>query len=79
MSVKIADSPPLAPVPSDGPRNRKQAYRDRQASDGLTQVSAWIPTGTAPDFYVIAQALRDDRELSFGPVRHVPSGRLRKL
>lgn len=71
-------SPPPLPVPSDG-RNRKQSYRQRREAEGLIQVSAWVPAHAAPDFYIIAERLRSDRELGFGPLRHIPTGRLRRI
>lgn len=69
--------------PSEGSllrsHNRKVTYRERREAEGLVQVSAWVPAAAAPDFYVIAERLRKDRDLGFGPLRHVPTGRLRKL
>lgn len=66
------------PVISDG-LSRAERYRRRQEADGLVQVSAWLPSSAVADFYVLASRLRDDRELGFGPLRHVASGRLRKV
>lgn len=54
-------------------------YRRKMEEQGLVQVSAWIPAHAAPDFYVIATTLRLDPDLAFGSLRHVPTGRLRKI
>lgn len=62
-------------VTSDG---RAKRFRRNREAEGLIQVSAWIPAAAAPDFYIIAESLRRDRELGFGPVRHIPTGRLRR-
>ena len=64
------------PVPS---RERKAQYRRRMEAQGLVQVSGWVPVHAAPDFYVIAAALRQDRELGFGPLRHLETGHFRKF
>ena len=80
---KKAQGPIPAPVPSDCRvscyRNRKQSYRDRRKAEGLVQVSAWIPIATAPDFYVMAAMLKENRELAFGPFRHVRTGHFVKF
>lgn len=68
----------LCGVSSDG-KSRAAVYRRRQLSQGLVQVSVWLPVGVAPELSVIASRLCSDVELAFGPLRHVPTGQLRKV
>jgi len=71
-----ADLVPL-PVPSDCSRgDRKAKYREARKAEGLTQVSAWVPEHVAADFAILAEVLRRNRNLTWGPLKDLDSGKL---
>lgn len=65
------------PVPSDCTAgDRKARYREARRAEGLKQVSAWVPEHAAADFQILAQALRENPGLTWGPLKEVKSGKL---
>lgn len=56
---------------------RQARWRERQRAGGTIAVTVLIPTYAASDLKLIAEALRSDHRLEFGPLRDRVSGKLR--
>lgn len=69
---------PLKPAVTSDASTRQESYREKQLAAGLVQVSAWIPAHAASGFYIAAERLRSNRDLEFGPLRSMRSGKLTK-
>jgi hypothetical protein len=55
---------------------RQRRWRSAQRKSGIVTVTVDIPTGTAAELRLLAEALRENRDLMPGPLRNVSSGRL---
>lgn len=77
MCTKCSSPLVVRAVPSDAtPGDRKAKYREARKAEGLTQVSAWVPDDCAADFAVLAECLRRNRRLTWGPLKDTKTGKL---
>lgn len=58
---------------------RQRAFRARKAAAGLVQVTGFVHQSQLAEVQMLFRQLASDRNLTVGPVRHEPSGKLRKL
>lgn len=63
-------------VTNNGSRNRQAAFRERMVKAGMVQVTGWVHSHQAADATQMLRRLKEDPELSPGPLRNPATGRL---
>lgn len=58
---------------------RQRQFKARQEELGLVQCNVWVPAHTFADVQTLAQLLRDNPDLTVGPLRNQRTGKLRAL
>jgi len=60
-------------------RERAARHRDKMKGAGLVQVNLWLPPEIAADFQQAAGRIRQDPDLTMGPLRRISTGKLERL
>lgn len=57
---------------------RQRSFNARMRAKGFVKISGWVHVHQAADAQIVLNNLRQDPELEVGPMKHTPSGKLRK-